>query len=604
MTDQLETVNFKQVQRSLLSYIGRWERRLRLTQMALWLPRGAMLGIGVGIVLALLARTCPWLLPEQVAVLAGLAVVLGVIVATVGVWLYPRTPLQAARLFDRLFGLQERTSTALELSVQSIRAPHYFSTLQTQDALQHVAQVQPRRFLPFQWRRNEILATLALGALLMALLLIPNPQMEVIAQQTALREAIEEQIERVEQLKREIIANPELSEAEKQELSQILQDLQEKLSQPELTQPEAVAQLLQAAQLMNNQRNQLTDLQRDALRAAGQALSQSQPLQGAGQAMQNGNLSDAANQLQNLSRRVESGQLTQEQLESMAQALQQAAQALQQANPAAANAMQQAAQALQQGNLSQAAQALQQAAQALQNQHNQLAQSPLTQAAQQAAQQLAQGRNQVAQAGQQPQQGQQGAQAGQQGAQAGQQGTQAGQQGAQAGQQGAQAGQQGAQGAGGAAGAEGGEGSTQGSTVGAQGSGETGDDANVQGAQSAGTGSGGAGTDTTEGTPATGQAEASGGGGDGTLGNNEFIYAPTFIGGEGGETINPRSGRGGDDELIETGEFSQNPTGESRLPIREAIRRAVGGVDQALENDRVPGALRGFIRQYFTDLQR
>lgn len=96
----------------------------------------------------------------------------------------------------------------------------------------------------------------------------------------------------------------------------------------------------------------------------------------------------------------------------------------------------------------------------------------------------------------------------------------------------------------------------------------------------------------------------SGGGGDGTLGNNEFIYAPTFIGGEGGETINPRSGRGGDDELIETGEFAQNPTGESRLPIREAVRRAAGGVDQALENDRVPGALRGFIRQYFTDLQR
>lgn len=78
-----------------------------------------------------------------------------------------------------------------------------------------------------------------------------------------------------------------------------------------------MAQLSQAAQLMHNQRSQLSDQQRSALDAVGQALSQSQPLQGTGQALQNGNLGDAANQLQNLARRMEGGQLTQEQLESM-----------------------------------------------------------------------------------------------------------------------------------------------------------------------------------------------------------------------------------------------------------------------------------------------
>ncbi|MFQ3536652.1 MAG: hypothetical protein SNJ58_12320 [Aggregatilineales bacterium] len=621
MTDQTE-INFKRVQQGLLRHIARWERRLRLTQTALWLPRGIMLGITIGIVIAVAARLRPWLLPEQVAALAGLAIVLGGTLATVSVWLYPRSPLAAARLFDRLFGLHERTSTALELSAQAIRAPQLFSALQTQDALQHASQVQPRRFLPIQLRRSELIATLGLATILAALLLIANPQAEIIAQQTALRSAIEEQIERVEEIKRDILTNPELSEAEKQALAQILQELQEKLSQPNLTQPEAVAQLSQAAQLMSNERSQLTDQQRSALRTAGQALSQSQPTQGAGQAMQNGNLGDAANQLQGLSRRVESGQLTEEQLREMAQALQQAAQALQQVNPAAAQALQRAAQALQQGNLQEAAQALQEAAQALQNQQNQLAQSPLTQAAQQAAQQLAQSGNQVAQAGQQQrqqgaQQGQQGAQAGQQGQQSGQAGQQAaqvgqqGQQSAQAGQQAAQAGQQGMQ-AGmqdaqaGQQAAQSGEGSAQAAGAAAvEGSATVDDQVGVQGAQSAGVGSGGAGNDTTEGTPSSGQpiqiGEASG---DGSLGENEFIYAPTFIGGEGGEAINPRSGRSSEDDLIETGEFSENPTGQSRLPIREAVRRAAGGVDQALENDRVPGALRGFIRQYFTDLQR
>ncbi|MFN7209330.1 MAG: hypothetical protein ACK4P1_02925, partial [Aggregatilineales bacterium] len=384
MTDHGQIVNDKQVQQSLLRAIGRWERRLRLTQTAVWLPRGAFLGICVGISVALAARLRPWLLPEQTAALAGLAVVLGMVLAVVGVWMYPRSPLAAARLFDRLFGLRERTSTALELAMRAIPAPPTFSALQTEDAVRHAAQVQPRHFLPIRLRRNELLATFALGALLAALLLIANPQAELIAQQTALQSAIEEQIERVEAIKRDIAANPDLSEAEKQALSQILQDLEEKLSQPNLTQPEAVAQLSQAAQLMNSARQQLTEQERSALRAAAQALSQSQPTQGLGQALQNGNLGDAANQLQSLSRRVESGQLTQEQLESMAESLQQAAQALQQVNPAAAEALQRAAEALRQGDLQAAAEALQEAAQALQAQQNQMAQSPLTQAAQQA----------------------------------------------------------------------------------------------------------------------------------------------------------------------------------------------------------------------------
>jgi hypothetical protein len=515
--------------------------------------------------------------------------------AAVGVWLYPRSPLAAARQFDRLLGLQERTSTALELTAQTIRAPQMLSVLQLQDAVQRAQQTQPRQRLPFQWRRGELTATVALGALLIALLLIANPQAEVIAQQTALRSAIEAQLERVEALQRDILANPDLSEAEKQALAQILQELREKLAQPNLTQPEAVAQLSRAAQLMNNERSQLTDQQRAALQSAGRALSQSQPTQGAAQAMQNGDLGDAAVQLQSLSRRVEDGQLTQEQIKSMTRALQQAAQALQEANSAAAQAFQQAAQALEQGDLGQAAQALQQASQALQSQQDQLTQSPLTQAAQQAAQALAQGGNQIAQA---IQRGQQGAQSG------AQQGAQAGRQSAQADQQRAQS--NGQQGTADAANGQGEQGGAQRGAAGQQGD-WGGDQALGQrtGAESAGRGSGGAGKDTTRGTPSSGEPiVAHRGSGDGALGDNEFIHAPSFIGGEGGEQINPHSGRGSDDDLIQAGEFVRNPTGESRLPIREAVRRAAAAASQAMESERVPSALRGLIRQYFTDLQR
>ncbi|MBO9310282.1 MAG: hypothetical protein J7551_10935 [Chloroflexi bacterium] len=478
---------------------------------------------------------------------------------------------------------EKARQTLLELTAQAIRAPQMLSALQLQDAVQRAQQAQPRQRLPFQWRRGELIATAALSALLIALLLIANPQAEVIAQQIALRSAIEAQLERVEALKRDILANPELSEAEKQALAQILQELQRKMAQPNLTQLEAVAQLSQAAQQMNNARSQLTDRQRAALRSAGRALSQSPPMQGAAQAMQNGNLGDAAVQLQSLSRRVRDGQLTRAQIESMARALQQAAQALREANSAAAQAFQQAAQALQQGDLGQAAQALGRAAQALQSQQDQLAQSPLTQAAQRAAQALAQGSNQMAQVGRKGQ----GAQIERQGAQSGaQQGAQAEQQGSRAGQSAFE--QQGGGAQQGAAGQQGDWGDAQ--ALGQQ-----------TGAESAGQGSGGAGKDTTKGTPSDGEpVVAHKSSGDGALGDNEFIHAPSFINGEGGEWIDLRS----DEALIEAGEFVRNPTGESRLPIREAVRRAAADANRAMESERVPSALRDLIRRYFTDLQR
>jgi len=70
--------------------VRRWDRRRRLALLVVWLPRGLMLGLGIGLILALMSRQRPWLLPEEVlnitaAVSAGVALVVLAVV-----WAWPR----------------------------------------------------------------------------------------------------------------------------------------------------------------------------------------------------------------------------------------------------------------------------------------------------------------------------------------------------------------------------------------------------------------------------------------------------------------------------------------------------------------------------------
>src|SRR6266852_2022582 len=99
--------------RELEGRLSNWLIRLRLRDAVLWAPRGLTAGLAIGLALSLLARLGPF---ETVPVLAGQAgglalAGLGLAVALAYSW--PRPRLASARYFDRLFGLAERTSTAL-----------------------------------------------------------------------------------------------------------------------------------------------------------------------------------------------------------------------------------------------------------------------------------------------------------------------------------------------------------------------------------------------------------------------------------------------------------------------------------------------------------
>src|SRR5438128_2298645 len=103
-------------------FLSAWDLRLRLVQSMIWLPRGLAAGLLAAILVLIAARFWP-LLPTRILIpLSVVLALLGVLGALLGVWLWKRSPLQRARRFDRVFGLKERMSAAIEIADGTIPA--------------------------------------------------------------------------------------------------------------------------------------------------------------------------------------------------------------------------------------------------------------------------------------------------------------------------------------------------------------------------------------------------------------------------------------------------------------------------------------------------
>lgn len=634
-------VVFQERRTALNQLVRNWDRRLRIQQVSLWLPRALITGLAFGVLIAIISRLRPWLVSEQIVVATLVLVVLAVVGMLLAVWLWPRPALQAARSFDVLFGLQERVSTALELIDGQIRADDELLSLQIDDAWSRARQVQPGQSLPLIWRWREWVVAGILIIVLAVLILLPNPQAEAIEQTSAQQAAIDEAKDEVAQIIQNVASDPALSEEERQELLEALAASMDTLEQPDVTAEEAFATLSDAQTALQEQADRLNDrasAQEEALQAASDALqelpNQSEvptPEPGA-EGQQPAPIPSLNNLAQNLSN------MTPEQMQQAAQSLDQAAQALQETNPQAAQAMQQAAQAMREGDTQAAQEALQQASQALQQDAQQTqSQQSASQNLSDSAEQVQQAANQVGQqgnSGEQSQQGQNGEQQDENGnpseqqqgegsgeqqsqqsqQQEGQQGTgeQEGQQDGQEGQQGGQSSQEG----------EGDNASSQESQSGQSGGQEGQQSLNSEGggqqgnqngegqqgqASSDGAGSGagdtpgGAGSEESGGEAQTSGAPQNNNPDGQGQGQFEPVYAPQRPGGEGGPEIelDPNSS----DAPVQEGEFSQNPSGNASVPYNQVFSDYSDAANRALESDYIPLGLRDVVRDYFSSLE-
>ena len=642
-----------------------WDRRLRLQQVFTWLPRCLLPGLTIGLAIAILSRLRPLLLSGQILLATGILLALGFVAMLIAVWLWPRPNLAAARRFDILFGLQERVSTALELIDGRIHADEELVALQVDDAWQTARGVRASESLPLAWRWREWTGVLLVALVLALLLIIPNPQEEKIAQDSAQRAAIDAAAGQLRQITQDVAADAALEPEKRDQLLQALQTSTNVLQQENVTPEEAFASLSDAQSVLQEKAedlNQQANGGQAGLQAASDALRN---FQSSDQQPQDGS-QGVANALNNMTQNM-SG-MTQKQQQAAASSLQQASQAMQQSNPDAAQAMQQASQSLQNGDSSSAQQSLGQASDSIQQaQQQQQSQQSSAQQLSQAAQSVQESANQVSQQsqqnqqnqtgqdgqngqqgqqdnqgqnGQQGQQGQQNPQSGQpqsnqqnQQGQNGQQGQpgdqgqqgqpnqssqqqgqpgdqgQSGQQGqaqdGQQGQSGSQPGNQGQPGQGSQAGQSGQQGQQ-----GQNGQPSPGDGSQQDGSQSgsasgagAGDGTGDAGQDGQGAPSQTGQMPQNNNPDGQGQGQYDPVYAPQRIDGQSANDQQVQLSGDASQSPVQEGDFSQNPNGNVNVPYDQVFSDYSDAANRALESDYIPLGLRDVVRDYFSSLE-
>lgn len=613
MAVQAERAQFAAQYQALNQAVTRWDRRERLALTVKWVPRGFILALSVAIILAVISRVHPFLLPSQLMLICSLLLILAVGVCVAVIWLRRRTTLESARHFDVLFNLGERVSTAIELIEGRISTNEEFITRQISNAHHAAQSVSPASiFERGSTQKNSLpreIFTLGILAVIFAVLLwLPNPQADAINANVEQEIAIESAEEALREIIQTIAADPNIPPPERETILQALDQSRRALERNNITPEEAFAALSSAASTLQQQAqmlNENTANAQDALSQATQRLSQVSPSTGDQPVSPS---EDLAETLEQLSQQLES--FEEQRRQAAAEALQDAAQDLRQQQQSQfaqqlAQQMDQAAQQMQNGRTRDAQQTLNQAQQTAQ-QMQQQAQNQ--QSAAQQVEQSAQAANNAAQELAQ-QTGDSGGESQPQNAQGeGQEGEQSGQ-----GQNPSQGGENAAQNEGDGEGESAqGEGNTPTEGEGdGQASGEGTDGNQGDGSSTGEASSSGAGAGDTSGDESGGQNSSTGTQQTNIDRNNNpdgeglREYAPIYRpplnlnAGDNPLFLDPNA----DEAPVIEGNFSENPNGDALVPYNQIFSDYRDAANRAINSGTVPLSMRDIVREYFSSLE-
>jgi hypothetical protein len=221
--------------------------------------------------------------------------------ATAGGWLWPTSWQSSARLVDGVYGLKDRTSTALDFAARGEADP--IQSLQVQDAFEHLARVDAGHVVPWKAPRLAPAAIAAL-VLMIALGLLPMSRresvanapagpLEVVLDQAALLE--ETMVEDLEKLA------DDLDDAELKELAEEIKKAVEELKDPNVDQREALAMLSQMQATLAAAAEQLDVQEIDAqLQELAQALEVASATEAASQSLKASDYDQAAKELEKI----------------------------------------------------------------------------------------------------------------------------------------------------------------------------------------------------------------------------------------------------------------------------------------------------------------
>jgi len=313
-----------------------------------YLLHAVLVGAGWVFLVIVAARLAPI---EQVWRIAAFGVPVAFAAVAVA-WAVARPkPMRLMQTADLRLGLKERLSTAWERRL----AGGPLDAALRRDALDHAAQVKLSAAYPFGMRRGEALLTFALAIAAIALVLLPNPMDQVLAQRRA-DHAAQAHAAATIAVAQKKLATAASRAAVDPRVQKILQDTQAKIANA--PDPRAALQNITPSE---QQLLQLSDPQTPARVSSAQNLANSLGSTSAGKAAGqaiNASPAKGAQAVRALASQVQS--LTPQQKAELAKALAQAAQQSQ--DPAMAASLQQASSALASGDASAAALALNQVA--------------------------------------------------------------------------------------------------------------------------------------------------------------------------------------------------------------------------------------------------
>jgi hypothetical protein len=374
-----------------LSHIlHRWTRWIRLRLALTWGLRGLAIGLLLALIVGTVGLLGARLLRDEFLALVGILAFSVSLLAGTLAFFWPLPPGKAARVFDRVFRLKERVSTALELREAT---PTPLIEQQLEDTLAAAKRVQPRRDLPLRLKTLESALALVF-ALMIGLLLWRGETWFLAAEHNrAVQQAVDEQARQIEEILSQIEGDESLTDEQKRALSKPLREALEGL-QADPSQESAVSILASAGEKLQALSDPQAKQMAESLQRAGEQLASQEgsPLEAVGRELAQGNAVNAAAQLS----QMDVSRLSAAEREQLASQLEQMSETLASSNPQLASQLNQAAQALQNDDLAAAQQALQDAAQTLARAGQQLTYS---QTAGQLAQQMGQGAGQVLAAG-------------------------------------------------------------------------------------------------------------------------------------------------------------------------------------------------------------
>jgi hypothetical protein len=286
---------------AVLRPVRRTERRLRLARMLRVASTTLLCALVCAIVVVAL-RKVGWI-GERTARLALGSFGIAWLTTAIGAYVVRLAPSAGAVALDRAHALADRLSSALEFAALKPDARTEFMDAAIADALAHAPSVDPARAAPLRLPRDLAWAG-ALGVVLVGVLLFEVRTREPIASAKTIDalEVTPDDLDAVREFLRDMEQQP-LSDDTKAAITEFNQ-LVDDLAQKRLDRTEAFRKLQTLEDRLLEGRDASAKELEEALAKVGEELKKSEMTKAAGEALEKRNLSEAAEQLRELAKKL------------------------------------------------------------------------------------------------------------------------------------------------------------------------------------------------------------------------------------------------------------------------------------------------------------